>query len=182
MKRPIKTGVYSITNKTNKKRIIGSTVNIFHRFACHKNLLKYDKHNNPHLQNAWNQYGGDNFIFEIIEECPVENLIEREDFYILKFNTLDREFGYNVNLASRHTQNEESKEKIRQSRLGKKMSKEQKKKLSEAHRNKKRGPYSEEHCKKLSEATKEAWIKRKFKKTLRLQELQKLNTFYVNNI
>ena len=154
MKRPHKCGIYCIRNKINNKILVGSSVDIFHRFACHKNKLRYNIHNNPHIQNAWNHYGQNNFIFEIIEECEPEKLINMEDYYIIQFNTLNREFGYNLNLASRHTQNEESKEKIRQSRLGKRMNEEQKKKLSITHTGKIRGPYSKEHKQKISLAHK----------------------------
>lgn len=147
-------GIYCIRNMVNGKRIVGSSTNIHGRFAQHKNDLKYNKHRNPYLQNAWNKYSKDSFSFEIIETCDESKLIEREDFHIILLNTLDRNYGYNFNLASRHTQNEESKEKIRQSRLGKKMSEEQKKKLSEAHTGKKIGHYSEERRKHISEALK----------------------------
>jgi len=44
-------------NKINKKRYIGQTYSIKNRFYRHKNELLKNKHNNTHLQNAWNKYG-----------------------------------------------------------------------------------------------------------------------------
>jgi group I intron endonuclease len=167
MKKNKLCGIYCIRNITNNKKIVGSSYDIMHRFATHKNKLKYNLHNNPYLQNAWNKYGGKSFSFEIIEECLEDNLIAREDFFIVEFKTLDRNFGYNFTLGSRHTQNEESKEKIRQSRLGKKMSEEQKRKLSESHKGKKYGKYSPQRClnislghkgKPMSKIQKENWL------------------------
>ncbi len=154
MKREILCGIYQIRNIVDNKKIIGSTNNIYHRFAQHKNELRNNGHRNPHLQNAWNKYGQDKFVLEIIEICEEDKLIEREDFYIIKFDTINRELGYNFTLGSRHTQNEESKEKLRQYRLGKKMSEEQKQKISLSHIGKNTGPRSQETKNKISKGLK----------------------------
>lgn len=117
-------GIYSVTSIRDGKRLIGSSSNIYYRRARHKSDLKYNKHGNPHLQNAYNKYGKTNFIFELVQKCNEENLIELEDYYIKAFNTLDKKYGYNFNLASRRTQNEESRKKISAALKGKKLSKE----------------------------------------------------------
>jgi group I intron endonuclease len=59
-------GIYRIINKTNNKIYIGSSVNILSRFSKHKSLLKHNKHDNDYLQNSYNKYGLENFLFEII--------------------------------------------------------------------------------------------------------------------
>ena len=38
------------------------------------------------MQNAWNKYGENAFIFEVIEECKIEDLINREQFFIDNLN------------------------------------------------------------------------------------------------
>lgn len=49
-------------------------------------LLEKNKHYNKHLQNSWNKYGKDNFIYEIVEELPGNyikaKVFERENFHI----------------------------------------------------------------------------------------------------
>lgn len=75
-------GVYIIKNTHNGKCYIGSSVNIKKRWSEHKWLLNKNSHHSPHLQNAWNFYGGESFIIEVLEECPVYDLLKREQHYI----------------------------------------------------------------------------------------------------
>lgn len=82
----MKIGIYRIKNSINNKIYIGSTKNIEARWAKHKALLRHNKHQNAHLQNAWNKYGENAFIFEVIEECKIEDLINREQFFIDNLN------------------------------------------------------------------------------------------------
>ena len=51
---------------------------------------------NKHLQSAWNKYGKENFIFEILEFIEdAQTLRQKEYFYIFQSKTLNREVGYN---------------------------------------------------------------------------------------
>ena len=50
------------------------------------------------IGKAIQKYGVNNFIFEVIEECSVDMLDEREKYWILKLNTLTPN-GYNIKLA-----------------------------------------------------------------------------------
>lgn len=73
-------GIYRILNKTNNKSYIGSSKNIEGRWKKHKKLLRLGIHWNKHLQNAWNKDKEENFDFLVIEETS--NLLEREQYYI----------------------------------------------------------------------------------------------------
>jgi len=64
-------GIYRIRNKINDKRYVGSTQDFDERWGIHRDELRRGNHYNPHLQNAWNKYGEENFAFEIEEE--IEN-------------------------------------------------------------------------------------------------------------
>ena len=75
-------GVYKILNTVNNKPYIGSSVNIATRWGKHKSLLRYDKHENMKLQNAWNKYGEEAFVFLILEECEIDELLIREQYYL----------------------------------------------------------------------------------------------------
>ena len=75
-------GIYRIKNKTNDKCYYGSSKNIEKRLKTHLNQLKNKKHINSILQRAWDKYGENNFIFEVVEECKLENLFEVEQKYI----------------------------------------------------------------------------------------------------
>lgn len=88
-------GIYKITNNLNGKSYIGQSVHIDRRFQEHKNSAK-NPHNLIHL--AMNKYGCDNFTFEVLEQCDINDLDNREKYYIDYFGTLVPK-GYNVQLG-----------------------------------------------------------------------------------
>jgi hypothetical protein len=75
-------GIYIINNLKNKKFYIGSSKNLYDRLHQHFHNLKYKKHHSNHLQNSYNKYGEDAFNYSILELCNVENLEEREQYWI----------------------------------------------------------------------------------------------------
>lgn len=85
-------GIYRIRNLVNGKCYIGSAFNFERRFILHRHFLRNQKHN-PKLQRAWNKYGEDAFVFEIIEYHPKEGIYPREEFYIAEYNSFHK--GYN---------------------------------------------------------------------------------------
>lgn len=87
-------GIYKIQNIVNGKCYYGSSKNIKKRWKTHLNQLKRVKHINCVLQNVWNKYGEDNFIFEVVEECDVNILLETEQKY------LDSNPEYNIGLSA----------------------------------------------------------------------------------
>lgn len=99
----MKTGVYQIRNLRNGKRYIGSTSYSFRiRWNMHRSRLRTNKHHSIKLQNAWNKYGEDAFVFEVLEECIEPWCLTREQFYLdrlLFASAYDNRFhrlGYNV--------------------------------------------------------------------------------------
>ena len=78
-------GIYTITNSINGKIYVGYSKNIHKRINKHRCILKLNKHENQHLQNAYNKYGKDNFIFEIIEYVEEELLLDIEQSYLDNF-------------------------------------------------------------------------------------------------
>lgn len=96
-------GIYKITNINNGKAYIGQSIDIMTRWRTHKNELNRGCHHNNHLQYAWNKFSADSFDFSIIEECSVEDLDDREKFWINKFNTFG-DNGYNLTDGGREGQ------------------------------------------------------------------------------
>lgn len=85
MKLPRIAGIYKITNTLNGLYYIGSTVNIKKRHYGHFSKLRVNKHDNFHLQAAFNKYGESAFHFEIVEEClgkSIEELRAVEQKYL----------------------------------------------------------------------------------------------------
>lgn len=75
-------GVYCIENIINHKTYIGSSKNICQRLLKHFALLRHNKHQNAHLQSAWNKYGENNFRWFILELCDSSELTEKEQYCI----------------------------------------------------------------------------------------------------
>jgi len=133
--------VYKITNTENGNQYVGSTLNGFDwRKRKHLRELKNGKHHNRHLLNAFNKYGEQCFLFEILEVVEFPNLlVELEQKWINQLNPI-----YNVmkadikshigvkrsietrkrisNALTGKIMLDETKQKLRQLNLGKKQS------------------------------------------------------------
>ena len=97
-------GVYCIRCKVNNKAYIGSSVDIKKRWNDHKGALRRGKHPNKQLQEDYNKYGADNFLYTILTNCKPQKLLWYENMYILLFNTRDMSMGYNIAKATRPLQ------------------------------------------------------------------------------
>lgn len=91
-----KVGIYRIVNLENDKVYIGSSKDIQSRWRKHVQMLNQCQHHSPHLQAAWDKYGRDSFAFEVVEECPFEELKAREIHWIKYYDSGNSELGYNV--------------------------------------------------------------------------------------
>ena len=149
-------GIYKITNKQNDKFYIGSSINIEMRWYAHKSCLRRNVHTNQHLQNAWNKYGEDNFIFSIFIETDEEALLNKEQEIIDESKCCDKNIGYNKALIAgspmkgrKHSP--EAIEKIRQASTGRVNSLETRRKISLANKGRTVSP---EGRKRMSDAKK----------------------------
>ena len=142
-------GIYRIT--INNKVYIGQSVNIYKRKTYHESYIKRNKHANAYMQRAFNKYN--DFKFEVIEECSIEELDERECYWIDYYDCLNGEFGYNLQSGGHFNKrlSEESKKKLSESHKGKKLSEETKKRMGKSRKGIKR---NEETKNKISEAQK----------------------------
>lgn len=64
---PNSSGVYRIRNLLDGKVYIGSCKVFKQRAGQHSSRLEKNKHHNRHLQNAWNKYGSNAFLFEVLK-------------------------------------------------------------------------------------------------------------------
>ena len=99
LKNKNKIGIYSIKNTINNKVYIGSTGKSFNsRYNSHFEKLRTNNHKGySYLQNSVNKYGITNFIFSILEICDKDILVDRETYYINKYDSCNRDLGYNIN-------------------------------------------------------------------------------------
>ena len=89
------TGIYKITNLENGMCYIGQSVDIAERWKQHiKRGIGADPATQNKLYPAMLEQGVENFTFELLEECPGEQLTEREKFYTDFYKA--QEYGYSI--------------------------------------------------------------------------------------
>lgn len=91
-------GIYKITNQINGKSYIGKSINIEDRWMRHRSraFQKNDTQYDSCLYRAIRKYQLCNFTFEVIDECSIEELDEKEIFYIDFYDTFYTNNGYNM--------------------------------------------------------------------------------------
>lgn len=89
-------GVYAILNLLNGTVYVGSALDVRYRWHKHKRTLRLNIHANLYLQNAWNKYGEEAFEFILLECVSKNKLIQREQFYINKYQSFNKNSGYNI--------------------------------------------------------------------------------------
>ena len=89
-------GIYKITNQETKECYIGQSVDIAKRWKDHAKCgLDIDRPQGNKLYQNMIEYGLWNFTFELLEECPREQLNEKEKFYISLYDSCN--YGFNSN-------------------------------------------------------------------------------------
>ena len=136
-------GIYSIYCIPTNKFYIGSAAGVnspkkykngfIARLNSHRQKLKTNQHRNIYLQNTYNLYGEENFIFEIVEFCKAEECKNIEISYMDKYQSMIYQNGFNIIRQSLSNYNgnfsNEHREKISKALLGKPRTLELKKKL-----------------------------------------------------
>ena len=74
--------VYKITNEVDGKFYIGSTNNLIKRYYTHIHDIRSGKNTCVKLIRAVNKHGEENFKFEIVCECPTDDILKTEQEYI----------------------------------------------------------------------------------------------------
>lgn len=105
LERPKPAGVFQLKNTTNGKVLLGSSLNLEGALNGHKFTLKIGSHRNKELQDDWNKYGADSFVFEILETVQVRddaNFNLSDELTLLEMIWLEKlqpfgEKGYNPN-------------------------------------------------------------------------------------
>jgi len=81
--------VYKITNIKTGTTYIGQSTAYRNRWANHKWNLRHNRHGNKQLQEDWDKYGEEAFIYEVIEKLPCDIsrdvLLKKESEQIKKY-------------------------------------------------------------------------------------------------
>lgn len=74
--------IYKIINSLTGDFYIGSTINLKKRYYTHLHHIHSNKSTCRKLIRAANKYGDQNFIFEIVEKCDADSVLDREQYYL----------------------------------------------------------------------------------------------------
>lgn len=94
-------GIYKIENLINRKIYIGQSRNIKQRWKEHryrpfnKNSKQYD----CPFYRAIRKYGLENFSFVVLEETSIEDLDDKEKYWIKYYGSNNPLFGYNCTIG-----------------------------------------------------------------------------------
>lgn len=113
--------IYKVTNTINNKVYIGQTIYPLHiRKSQHERSYVYGY--KTAFSNAIKKYGKENFKWEVIYETnSIEDLNEKESYYIEYYDSLVTKNGYNLKGGGGNDfLTQEVKIKIRESQLGEK--------------------------------------------------------------
>ena len=86
-------GIYKITNLINGKIYIGQSVDIKRRFSEHQS--KGISSRIP-LDRDIQKYKKENFLFEVIECCSIEELNAKETYWILYYNSNVNNYNFSL--------------------------------------------------------------------------------------
>jgi hypothetical protein len=90
------TGIYKITNIETSECYVGQAVDVATRWSEHAKCgLGIDTPSNNKLYQAMQEYGLWSFSWELLEECPRDQLNEKEKYYIDLYDSYN--YGMNSN-------------------------------------------------------------------------------------
>ena len=93
---PHKSGIYRVYTNFNDACYIGQATDIYNRFNSH-HIYDYNNEKNPcyntKFYSALRKYGLEAFEVEVIDLCPIDELDEKEIYYIAQYNSFHH--GYN---------------------------------------------------------------------------------------
>lgn len=83
------TGIYKITSPS-KRVYIGQSKNISERWKSYKYLLNKPYISQRKLANSFKKYGIGSHLFEVLEECTLEQLNEKELYWQNHYDTINK--------------------------------------------------------------------------------------------
>ena len=171
------TGIYKITSPSGKS-YIGQSKNIKSRWKSHQSESSWFQ---CKLYNSFKSHGVEAHTFEVVEECPWEELNNRERHHQEQYNTIEEGLNHyyqqtdtlpkivseetkrkTSNSLKGRVRTEEHSRKIIKANKGKKRTQEQVHTMNEQHRERKR---KKAEWEALSGIEKKAWLDNLFSNT-----------------
>lgn len=134
-------GIYKITNPEGKI-YIGQSIDIDRRFKEYKRIQKRSA--GRKIISSLKKYSPDKHIFEVLEECLIHQLHDREYYWKMYYKSVENGLNCDYFDNSGGPRSEETKRRISEGAKGKKR--------SEATKQKLRKPKTEEHKQNIRKA------------------------------
>lgn len=126
--------IYMLKNKFNGKVYIGQTVDYYRRMNEYKNRKSsISKSSRYSIMQEIKKCGFDSFESSIVKECKKDELDHYEMYYISKYKSYIKSYGYNsfhLNKKKSQTLNKDTRKKMSKSHTGLKETSETKRKKS----------------------------------------------------
>lgn len=94
-------GIYMLKDLLSEKIYIGQSIDIYRRLLQHKNYRK------NYIDQTISIVGSQNFMVRILEQCSIEELDEREKYYISYYDSTTPK-GYNLTSGGQGQPGEEN--------------------------------------------------------------------------
>lgn len=131
---PAAPGVYRLLNRATGKCYVGSTANLRARRNQHMSQLLAGCHHSTKVRYSAAKHGSDQFVFEVLSLCSVDDLLSQELHWMTTLDSVDN--GYNIRRdPARNTGNvptAEARMKMSLAGKGRRASVEARRRLSEA--------------------------------------------------
>lgn len=153
---PLNCGIYMIKNVVTGDFYIGQSIHINQRKIDHLFDFRHNQHHSPRMQNAYNKYGEDKFVFSTLIVCEPFELTRYEQALV---DLLDPPYNMCKECMEsprgvKHS--DEAKRKMSESRTGEKhfrfgkhLTEEHKKKLSDAKKGNKCVMFGKHHTQEV---------------------------------
>ncbi len=149
---PPRPGVYAIWCLSNGKLYVGRSVNVRERLRTHLHGLRKGYHHNLHLQSAFNKFGEDDFIADVLTIASAEDLPRLEGHFISIFESHHRSRGFNIDVIDVQGMRRasiETKLKMATAAYGKTPSDDTRRKMSRSQTGRKHSPESLEKMRSI---------------------------------
>lgn len=118
--------IYKILCKTTGMYYIGATRQLQKRLNAHEAALRRRKHENIHLQRAWDKYGETSFEFFPVASALRPELLDEVEQWLIQ-EAMDAKAAYNMRVVagliqSGHRLTDATRQNISRARMGKKLS------------------------------------------------------------
>lgn len=124
-------GIYKIECLKNGMVYVGSSIDIQARLTWHKSHLINNTHYKKGMQEDFNKYGIENFVFEIVELTTEKRLKEKEIYYIKELKAVEHGYNTCISTSGRYKKTSKHSKKLSKKRI---FSDEHKKHLQDACR------------------------------------------------